>query len=760
MSRCLFYSGLLLSLFLISCLPSSALDNNAISRRATALIKTGDTFSGSVCIDDEGYFVGAAMSHYQGESVGLAIFPGQVDEQVLPAKCLRIDIITGCALYKTAQKPTSVVLIPVDAAPVTIANEIVNITSVSRYYLGQYPPIIPLQIMMVRQIAGNDADISEYLTSPIPDTCIEGGPVFNKDDKFLGLLVGNTAGAKTARLVTMTQLTKQLLSPLLSVDMSALTPDKPYAAVDYPITVKQFGAPNAGQKLRVELSLHTGLTSTKTAIATAKGAGQFGATIALMSKDERLLSLVRNIKSKDTLSEIILQDRPIKIDAPHNSAGEYVNYGLENEKRDLRLGDIVHIDPSFDRHNINIWFKKVVPKNDNYDYDYTATVYKLNGLENVVGLVNGVKGSYNLNDIPDIYLKPLKTLSLAVNYRLAVYDDQMFLGETTGSYTPGGTVQFKSESSIQLPSPITEIVYGGGGRYLVMWLSVKSEVAVFDTETRNIIYHLPISSRDSVIAAGMDKIIVVQNNEHIISRYSLASGAYETSARIPNDERIISITMGSSAIDSLLICTTKTDVFFNIATMTMLKDKLSNYNNLNLSYWLRYTYELSPLFRYRDSNALLATSTGKYYVNSNLSKIYDSSGAEYLPPNGYEQYGMKKLPPNDLKEILEELKVYNVSNIYPISINKEIIPTVSHDYFIAIKEYSRVTESTSISIYATRDMREICKLPVLPNFNSSDYGEAIKYYKRILYLPKSKLLITMPGNQDVLVIRELDIADE
>src|SRR5262249_26239410 len=80
-----------------------------------------------------------------------------------------------------------------------------------------------------------------------------------------------------------------------------------------------------------------------------------------------------------------------------------------------------------------------------------------------------------------------------------------------------------------LPSTASNLVVGGGGRYLVFHLPREQTLAVFDVSETRIVRFIPLSASNAIYAAGMDKVVVVLPESNVIQRWDLTTGERELS---------------------------------------------------------------------------------------------------------------------------------------------------------------------------------------------------------------------------------------
>jgi hypothetical protein len=99
-----------------------------------------------------------------------------------------------------------------------------------------------------------------------------------------------------------------------------------------------------------------------------------------------------------------------------------------------------------------------------------------------------------------------------------------------------------------LEGTISDVVAGGGGRYLLLALKEARKLAVFDVSAVAVVKTLPLASPNALIAAGAKKLLVAYPDEKLLERFDLATLEREGGSHVsPIDGRIRAIVMGSDS---------------------------------------------------------------------------------------------------------------------------------------------------------------------------------------------------------------------
>src|SRR5262249_8076726 len=128
-----------------------------------------------------------------------------------------------------------------------------------------------------------------------------------------------------------------------------------------------------------------------------------------------------------------------------------------------------------------------------------------------------------------IELRPLAQRERPVEYSLAVRIGADEIARTSGLLPVEGAVarrpgagQFKltpyqgEAKTVELPDTISDVALAGGGRFVLLHLSKARKIAVYDVEQAKIARFLSLSSENSFIAAGLDKLLVLSPTDSVI----------------------------------------------------------------------------------------------------------------------------------------------------------------------------------------------------------------------------------------------------
>ncbi len=101
---------------------------------------------------------------------------------------------------------------------------------------------------------------------------------------------------------------------------------------------------------------------------------------------------------------------------------------------------------------------------------------------------------------------------------------------------------------MKLNAPISNVVVGGGGRYLLLTQKDAHSLAVFDVNAAAIVKTISLPSANALVAAGASKFLIVFPDEKLIQRWNLNTLQREGGNRVsPIDGQIKALAMGADS---------------------------------------------------------------------------------------------------------------------------------------------------------------------------------------------------------------------
>ncbi len=99
-----------------------------------------------------------------------------------------------------------------------------------------------------------------------------------------------------------------------------------------------------------------------------------------------------------------------------------------------------------------------------------------------------------------------------------------------------------------LDDKISDVVVGGGGRYLLLVMKGSQKLAVFDVNKADVVKTIPLPSPNVLVAAGAKKFIVAFPDEKLIQTWNLETMTREVAnGQLPMTGRLKGLAMGSDS---------------------------------------------------------------------------------------------------------------------------------------------------------------------------------------------------------------------
>jgi hypothetical protein len=106
---------------------------------------------------------------------------------------------------------------------------------------------------------------------------------------------------------------------------------------------------------------------------------------------------------------------------------------------------------------------------------------------------------------------------------------------------------------VQLPGTISDVVSGGGGRFLFLNLKNVRKIAVFDVNAAAVVKLISLPTEHALVAAGARKMLVLYPDERLIERYDLATLRRDVAPRpSPIKSPVRRLVMGSDSLGPAL----------------------------------------------------------------------------------------------------------------------------------------------------------------------------------------------------------------
>jgi len=104
-----------------------------------------------------------------------------------------------------------------------------------------------------------------------------------------------------------------------------------------------------------------------------------------------------------------------------------------------------------------------------------------------------------------------------------------------------------------VPSTITDLAVGGGGRYIILYMAKDHKLGIFDLNEDRIVRYITLTADNIKSAAGQTKIVVVLTDTNVIQRWDIATGERDLSIPLATKGKIKLLSMGSASDGPILV---------------------------------------------------------------------------------------------------------------------------------------------------------------------------------------------------------------
>ncbi len=301
---------------------------------------------------------------------------------------------------------------------------------------------------------------------------------------------------------------------------------------------------------------------------------------------------------------------------------------------------------------------------------------------------------------------------------------------------------------VPLPAPVADVAVGGAGRFLVLHLPQRQQLAVFDANEARVVKSIPVA--DSVkFAAGMDKLVVVRPADGAVERWSLLTFTREATGSLKMKVPPVAVAMGSASNGPLVVSGVDwprlgETAFFDVLTMTRVEMSFDPHNFFNTSpdVFLRASADGRAFACAPDGpggNTLMCTwSAGR------VRKFVGAGGSFPVPgPDGRAVYTGNGICTVEQRPIA--------------AVGAHCVPAHHGPYYLALPRADGGAGKRTVSVHLEGDGRAFAFLADLDLLaGPAGNQDHLTPDRRVHLIPDAKLLVTIPPGNDRLVLRPFD----
>jgi hypothetical protein len=318
----------------------------------------------------------------------------------------------------------------------------------------------------------------------------------------------------------------------------------------------------------------------------------------------------------------------------------------------------------------------------------------------------------------------------------------------------------------KLAAPVTNVVVGGGGRYLVLHLAKANKLAVFDVSAAEVVGHIPFGEPDAMFAAGQDHVFVVLPHSGKIERWRFQGLERDAEATLPIKGTIKSVTMGAASRGPLLVHSVEDTELLPRATFALVDGDTLKALRTNI----KPDFMLGAL---HGSVHIRAAANGKVFgmwasnrspsglgllavTDSDEKMSFDmmSTGHVVPSPDGKVLFTMKgqRAPEFGQPDVMMMSKA-----------DDPMLPACHGNYYIHLPAGSNVWtviirapgRAAPVATLSNVDLPEFKSRPIaLPMQDRNTASTDFTPDKRVHLVPSARLLVVIPTSNDRLVLHQ------
>jgi hypothetical protein len=342
-----------------------------------------------------------------------------------------------------------------------------------------------------------------------------------------------------------------------------------------------------------------------------------------------------------------------------------------------------------------------------------------------------------------------------------------------------------------LEGTLSDVTFGGGGRYLLLTLKDDRKLAVFDINAVDVVKTIPLPSSNVLVAAGAKTFLIAFPDEKLIQRWDLETLARDGGNQpLAIDGRLIRLALGSDSDGPALAAWSPNATgthpetrfsFIDPNSLKVLRVQPSadggSFHGGTLSasggsFTVAYISDDRPHLRASAGGGLFGMWSSRLSPSGFVSLIVD--GKLLKATHLHESFG-HVVPGPDGRSLFtgyvgrvdQSGKPPNQTEVRTRQGNEMTIPSTDPSYYLSVPRQSTPNSPggpVTAAIHLTGDDRRVLTVAGLNEMasaagNGGGKDADLTVEKRFHLVPAANLLITIPPSNDRLVLRRLDLAE-
>ena len=290
----------------------------------------------------------------------------------------------------------------------------------------------------------------------------------------------------------------------------------------------------------------------------------------------------------------------------------------------------------------------------------------------------------------------------------------------------------------KLPDAFSNVVLGGGGRYLIFHMPKLKKLAIFDISEAKVTKYIALTEEDITCAAGLECVVISLKKGGKLERWSLTTFELEKTVPSPVQAEIGSLALGHASNGPLVI----DGQFFDLATLKRLPIVDKDGKEVSLGGELISSGDGTVYTRWGFNGG------ASFVVENGVVKRTDSGERLHLipGPDGKTVFTSKGIMTRTLLRAEPDDSGYGFC-----------VPAVQGDYFLSITP-GYASKGVGFTVYLGGMKRPVAKMDKAEHglYLDSVGGDTYGIWRRAFFVPDAKVVAVLPASNDRVVLFKID----